>query len=428
MFYNIIFNKLLKFEMLDEGTEIKLHFISVGDRKTGTSGGKTKVKSTVKRFIKNSKSGDFDDVISSDNVFNSDDVVYLDDVVYGIVDRDNDTDNDPQCNIEVLQRYAIENYIYDPIYLFFYLKEKHKEEFLNFFVNNEKNKRIEEMLKTENYDLIKDQMSLQEIIDIFMILIFKSENDLKDTETLHYKFSKTDEIDLKYPLKFILMNGHNLEDKLKKRFPVLGQNEKPLIRKFLEFLREKLFEKFSIIPSDLISTFNNILFYKSNELRLNIFEYLNKKDKNMKAIVKELTQPLYKIDFLTKILEETRKLIERKSNLTQDDRDKFNKLRKEFNEFDEMDKIDKIDYEVKDTDREFLDKYIVNLLERQLNKKQSPDEISNTNIQDYIYTLLKELKENQSDQAELQKRKDKLVELINQKLNNKNIRIKFGKI
>jgi hypothetical protein len=45
-------------------------------------------------------------------------------------------------------------------------------------------------------------------------------------------------------------------------------------------------------------------------LRLNILEYLNKneEDKNMKAIVNELTQPLYKIDFLTKILEETRKL------------------------------------------------------------------------------------------------------------------------
>jgi hypothetical protein len=313
------------------------------------------------------------------------------------------------------------------------LKEKHKEEFLKLLENNEKMIRIKELLEIKNNeDLIKNQMSLQEIIDIFMILIFESEDDLKDTETLHYKFSKTDEIDLKYPLKFFQKNGHDFEDKLKKRFPVLGlktdngQNEKPLIRKFLEFLREKLFEKLSIIPSDLISTFNNILFYKSYELRLNILEYLYKKEKdqNMKEIVKELTQPLYEIDFLSKILEEGKKLIERKSNLTQDDENKFSKFREEFDKFDELDKNDKIHYDVKSTSREFLDRDIVNLFERHLNKNKSPDEISN--MRAYIYTLLNELQENKIDQVELQNRKDKLMKEINEKL--KKLSRIFGKI
>jgi hypothetical protein len=223
----------------------------------------------------------------------------------------------------VLKRYAIENYIYDPIYLFFYLKEKHKEEFLKLFENNGKKRRIEELLEISNYDLIKDQAILQEIIDIFMKMMFKSE-DLHKPVALNYKFSKIDNIDLKYPIEFIQIKGHNLEEKFIKRFLILIPDK---IKEFLEFLR-LFFDEVCIISSDLISIFNNILFYKSYVFRLNILEYLNKKeDENMKAIVKELTQPLYKIDFLTKILEEIRKLIERKSNLTQKGIDEFNKLR-----------------------------------------------------------------------------------------------------
>jgi hypothetical protein len=318
----------------------------------------------------------------------------------------------------VLKRYAIENYIYDPIYLFFYLKEKHKEEFLKLFENNEKKIRIEEILEISNYDLIKDQTILQEIIDIFMKMIFRIEVNLNETVTLNLKFSKTDLIDLKYPLKFIDMNGHDLKDKFVKRFPKLIPDK---IKEFLEFLR-LFFDEVCIISSDLISIFNNILYYKSYEFRLNILEYLNKKeeDENMKAIVKELTQPLYKIDFLTKILEEIRKLIERKSNLTQKDIDEFNKLRNQF------ENIDNIDFEVKDTDREFLDKDILNLLERRFNKKQPLNEISN--IRGYIYELLKEFQENKVDTDESQHRKDKLMKEINGKLKNKNIRIKFGKL
>ncbi len=212
------------------------------------------------------------------------------------------------------------------------------------------------------------------------------------------------------------MNGHDLKDKLNKRFPKLIPDK---IKMFLEFFR-LFFEQFFIISLDFVSIFNNILFYKSFEFRLNILEYLNKKeeDENMKAIVKELTQPLYEIDFLTKILGEIRKLIERKSNLTQEDIDEFNKLRNKF------ENINNIDYEVKDTGREFLDKDIVNLLERRMNKKQSPDDISN--IRTHINTLLKEFKENKIDKDELQNRKDKLMKEINKKFND-NERF-FGKI
>ena len=58
----------------------------------------------------------------------------LSNFIYGKVYREDDR-NEPQVNIEVLKRYAIENYIYDFIYVFFYLKTKIFAKFKQFVVD-----------------------------------------------------------------------------------------------------------------------------------------------------------------------------------------------------------------------------------------------------------------------------------------------------
>ncbi len=95
----------------------------------------------------------------------------LSNIIYGIVDKDDD-DNEPQFNIEVLKRYSIENYIFDFIYLFFYLKYKDNkliEKFrvmLAFYEISSLN----EILEKPDIEMMQNQESLQSIIDTFSSL------------------------------------------------------------------------------------------------------------------------------------------------------------------------------------------------------------------------------------------------------------------
>jgi hypothetical protein len=98
--------------------ELKLKFICIKEGVTNDS------KSNKRAVINHVKIYVYYDENNQIKEINKDDVVKvepLSNIFYGIVDRD-DEDNEPEVNVAVLKRYSIENYIFDFIYVFFYLK------------------------------------------------------------------------------------------------------------------------------------------------------------------------------------------------------------------------------------------------------------------------------------------------------------------
>ena len=508
-FYNLIFNQLSKFQMLHEIVEINLHFIPIGNRQST-------VKSIVKDYLENSKSGD------------------LDDFIYGIVDKDNDK-NKEQCNIEVLNRYAIENYIFDPIYLFFYFKEKHKSEFLNLgifknkpkellekstiefkkyhlqlivnfiekhieeflnleinksqvkelleknnneliknqmplivdfiekhkeeFINFEINKnevkelmgknnneliknqmqlifdflekhieeflnleinkkKIKELMEKNNNDLIKNQNYLQSIVDIFTAIIVKRDEIKNEIEKIEFITSNNKIISLDYHEKFIDKQGHDLEANTLKR---IFNKIMPSKVDMFEFL--KTFEIF-FVPIELISIFESILFYKSNEYQLDVLKFLYEKprNENVKALASKCIQPLYVIEMLRNDLERAKKIFKnlKKNNLNKDDISDYQRLESTYESYSEK------DYTPDNVNKkQFLDKDIVNLFSRILDKKSFVDgSIENYEHIHILCDLLKEY-ERKIEKDRLVERKNALIQSIMEEI--RKIKIEFDK-
>lgn len=72
--------------------------------------------------------------------------------MFGIADKDSDKDNKPKINIQVLKRYCLENYIFDPIIIYLYL------------LNSKKSNEIQTSIKINTFDdlfqLDKDNLKI----------------------------------------------------------------------------------------------------------------------------------------------------------------------------------------------------------------------------------------------------------------------------
>jgi uncharacterized protein YuzB (UPF0349 family) len=169
----------------------------------------------------------------------------LEDFMFGLVDGDNRGES-TLTNIKTLYTYAIENYIYDPIHVFFSLKQKKSQEKLFILAQD----RINYLLKSDNltlpeslFDILNIQFSniknkiLQTILDVVFDIFYKelkSDKNNSDREFRkiinrfsHDRFKLIDiqgnifderikvyfigNIDLNYPSLLFKMRGHDIE-------------------------------------------------------------------------------------------------------------------------------------------------------------------------------------------------------------------------
>ncbi len=177
--------------------------------------------------------------------------------MFGIVDKDNDI-NEKKVNIQVLKRYSLENYLFDPINIYLYL------------LNNNKSNEIQTKFKINTLDnlfqLNKDDLTIlyEDILNSFKNKL--DPNDLyKETTQVEfcYNFSENskDIFLVKYPNFFIKHHGHGCKDNGTR----IG-------------LKELITEKYSNIPQDnktMIDFLNNNIITKNyNYLRLIPFELI----------------------------------------------------------------------------------------------------------------------------------------------------------
>lgn len=130
------------------------------------------------------------------------------DLVWGIIDYD--TTNKSTDSIILLgggTRYAIENYILEPLYICFCLIRHSKKTFLNFGVNNEK-KRFTDIPNLS-------QIECQTMIDNLLTQADIALDDLVPTK-LENGF------EINYPRSFLLCKGHDYETTLNNTFPELA--------------------------------------------------------------------------------------------------------------------------------------------------------------------------------------------------------------
>lgn len=200
--------------------EISLSFISAGKEKNG---GCDQVKKLVESLNDNGN-----------------------DKVFGIIDWDNK--NDPSGNIKVLghkTRYAIENYIFDPILMAaFLLREKIiKREDLN--LSDEEN--------PEDFRRFLPER-LQKIADCMVETMKKSLNINMDKQT---EVTYCKGIKLNVSSEYLSYDGHGLEKIYKDKFNQLKRynNEDALKRDILE----KIVDEFpEFIPLDIFDLFKEI--------------------------------------------------------------------------------------------------------------------------------------------------------------------------
>jgi hypothetical protein len=342
-FYNFIYNRSFEDNLLDEDAdELQLKFICTTDGKSDldSKACKQTVINQVKKYIEYEENCQVKDV--------KDEVVKcepLSNLIYGIVDRDND-DNKPQINIEVLKRYSIENYVFDFIYLFFYLKNKQKDKFepmLNYYENNDSKfkaeNKLKELLIKSDAEIIQNTKNLQDIINAFTILCItylysenlpdkiakslklseyepakkrqkRNENQIEYKE-VKYRSSLTKQIIvLKYPKVYLDMRKDGIKKILQevfceshhKRNHAECKLEKSLFKKFeiknmISFLEEK--KECLIISKDLIDIFDYISFYK-NQIFTALENLIDKESRyNFSEEIKKSIKEIINYDKLT---------------------------------------------------------------------------------------------------------------------------------
>jgi hypothetical protein len=211
------------------------------------------------------------------------------DSIYGLVDNDN-----KPClkeNIFCLERYAIENYIYDPIMVLFYhlvmvkkqpiihLFKMDKLDLMNYFqgfIDGIRKKFIEHLkakLNELDKDIVRRLKKLQYVGNDNKV----NENKSCTIKEIKYCFdtkvvNKDSFFYIKYPKIFIDMRGKDFKQILSKIYENL-----PDIKEMIVFLKENLFnsEKFLIdelnlhrfIPYDLIKIFQNIKYPKYDPVK-----------------------------------------------------------------------------------------------------------------------------------------------------------------
>ncbi|WP_407728890.1 AAA family ATPase [Pseudomonas helleri] len=168
------------------------------------------------------------------------------DLVWGIIDFDND--NKSTDSIIVLgggSRYAIENYLLDPLYVCFCLIRNNQKKFTDFGVSTGK----------ARYSEIPDltQQECQIMIDSLLTQSGIALNDLLLTKLVNG-------FELNYPSSFLLHQGHDYEEKLKAAFPGLqaiarGKGDAVLKLGVMEAISD--YPKF--LPVEIFETFSKIL-------------------------------------------------------------------------------------------------------------------------------------------------------------------------
>ncbi len=176
--------------------------------------------------------------------------------MFGIVDKDSDKDNKPKTNIQVIKRYCLENYLFDPINIYLYL------------LHSKKSNEIQTSIKINTFDdffqLEKDNLKML-FEDI--LKYFKNELDPNDSykETTKvefcYNFSENskDTFSVEYPNFFIQHHGHGkgngLRELVTEKYSIKDNKE------MLDFLFKEIMQNYNylrLIPFDLIQIFINI--------------------------------------------------------------------------------------------------------------------------------------------------------------------------
>lgn len=167
--------------------------------------------------------------------------------IYGLIDWD--TKNCPQDNIYILgnmNRYNIENYIFDPIATSLYL-----------ICKNYKSREDFGLDKSENYfdAPAMESEKIQKIVDSFFDIITPHfEPNSSTTKT--YKLKNEKEVEI--PEWYMNYNGHKLEEKLKevfKPFRSYRTNSEELKRSIITMIFERLPD---ITPKEIYDTFSDI--------------------------------------------------------------------------------------------------------------------------------------------------------------------------
>lgn len=168
------------------------------------------------------------------------------DSVYGLIDYDNTNDNDGFVNVVGnKKRYAIDNYIFDPIYVFFLLV---RERVIK-----------TEVLGMDRYTFTKlgqlTQEEVQQTIEYISSELRLDKGEKISYQTINGKtFFVADD--------YFKIQGHLLESKIMEKWPMLnsikrGKNDESILKTYM--LDNIVQEYPEYISTDFIDTFNKIL-------------------------------------------------------------------------------------------------------------------------------------------------------------------------
>lgn len=267
-FYEIVQDNLIQIGFINP--EYQLIFKSHGRRKIDSVDAEEKVEGAEKDIPEDSSRKQVE-ILVQKCVDGTDEDKTLRDFIFGLVDDDNRGKSDI-ISIKSLNRYAIENYLFDPIHIFFYLKQikessnpNSSKDFENTIASftslYEKIKKEIQALRTflpknlEELLNMKDLENKEKILKIIVTEFFsyflsellkisanpKNQNreDKKIIGRLKsskFKLMKKDgelikkfceikfmhDISLDYPEIFLRMRGHDIEYVYKKLFPILN--------------------------------------------------------------------------------------------------------------------------------------------------------------------------------------------------------------
>lgn len=167
-------------------------------------------------------------------------------LVRGIIDYD--TTNKPTDAIVILgenNRYAIDNYIIEPLYVCLSLIKNKKKKFSDFGVFGDKSTYTDAMSLS--------QQECQTMIDSFLTQLGLPLDDLSSSKLQNG-------YELNYPKSFLLHHGHTYESKVKQKFIELnsiikGQNESALKLAILNTVED--FPQY--LPIEILQTFDKLL-------------------------------------------------------------------------------------------------------------------------------------------------------------------------
>lgn len=302
LFYRTVFTQLVTREIIFP--EFQLIFHTHGYKKKDSADNENQYENSSRERV---------ETLIAKFTENDDEDKTLKDFVFGIVDNDNEAEPD-NSNVQCLRRYAIENYLYDPVHVFYALKQQGKN-----------NPGFKEVLQQVQMDLDQELILLPETLNA--VLILQSETQTKILQTIIYTMAKkfifelqkiilenqtinsehykniiknlqeqktnlltsnkqivtseqtvrfADGIELNYPDIFLKMRGHDLESIYQKIFP-----ESLNMTYMLKFCKKAM-----LLPEELSNIFN-FLQRPNTYVKQQTLTNLNKKRKSQSTLNKE---------------------------------------------------------------------------------------------------------------------------------------------